>query len=524
VQPIKRPLRLAFAVAERAFDRIFGAAWNPFYNLGALGFFYYWIVTVSGIYLYVGFDTGVERVYASIERLTYAQWYLGGVMRSLHRYASDALVVMMLTHLLREFAMDRLRGVRWLSWLTGVPVIWLVYASGVTGYWLVWDQLAQYIAIVSTEWLDSLPIFGEPIARNFLAPNSLDDRFFTLLIFLHIAVPLILLFILWLHLQRITRPKINPPRGLVIGTTAMLLVLSLAHPAVSQAPADLAKVPSVLQFDWFYLTGYPLFDLMSYRWVWALAGALTLMFAALPWLPPLRRAKARAAAVNLAYCNGCGRCAADCPYAAITMVPRDDGAAFSHQASVNPSLCVSCGICMAACPPSMPFRRVAELATGIDLPDPLLPRLRDETHRATKALAGRPRVLVYGCDRAIDLAALAGPGVGTVGLPCVGALPPSFIDYVLSRGLADGVFIAGCPDGACVNRLGIRWTEARNAGERDPRLRPRVPRERIGSFWAARHEKRALAGALAAFRARIAALPPAAEPPPRRVGVPETVP
>ena len=525
MQPIKRPLRLAFAVVERAFDRVFGPAWNPFYNLGALGFFYYWVVAVSGIYLYFGFDTGVERVYASIEHLTHVQWYAGGVMRSLHRYASDALVVMMLAHLLREFAMDRLRGVRWFSWLTGMPIVWLVYVSGITGYWLVWDQLAQYIAIVSTEWLDSLPIFAEPIARNFLAPNSLDDRFFTLLIFLHIAVPLILLFILWLHLQRITKPKINPPRGLAIGTMVMLLGLSLAYPAVSQGPADLAKVPSVLHFDWFYLIGYPLFDLLSYRWVWVLAGALTLMFAALPWLPPLRRAKAKAAVVNLAYCNGCGRCAADCPYAAIAMAPRNDDSPFSHKAVVNPALCVSCGICMAACPPSMPFRRVAELATGIDLPDPLLPRLRDDTHRAAAALAEHPRILVYGCDRAVDLAALAGPGVATVGLPCVGALPPSFIDYVLSRSLADGVFIAGCPDGACVNRLGIRWTEARIAGERDPCLRARVPRERIARLWTARHKKAALSGALAAFRARIRALPPAAGPPaPRRVGVPETVP
>jgi quinol-cytochrome oxidoreductase complex cytochrome b subunit/coenzyme F420-reducing hydrogenase delta subunit len=524
VQPIKRPLRLAFAVVERVFDRLFGPAWNPLYNLGALGFFYYWIVAVSGIYLYFAFDTGVERVYASIERLTHAQWYLGGVMRSLHRYASDALVVMMVVHLLREFAMDRLRGVRWFSWLTGMPIVWLVYASGITGYWLVWDQLAQYIAIVSTEWFDSLPIFGEPIARNFLAPGSVDDRFFTLLIFLHIAVPLILLFVLWLHLQRITKPKINPPRGLALGTMAMLLGLSLAYPAVSHAPADLAKVPSVLHFDWFYLVGYPLFDLLSYRWVWALAGALTLMFAALPWLPPLRRAKTKAAVVNLAYCNGCGRCVADCPYAAIAMVPRGDGLPFSRNAAVDPSLCVGCGICMAACPPSMPFRRVAELATGIDLPDSLLRRLRDQTHRAAEVLAGHSRILVYGCDHSADLTALAGDGVGTVGLPCIGALPPSFIDYALSRGLADGVFLAGCPDGACVNRLGVRWTEARIAGERDPSLRARVPRERIARSWTARHERGALAEAVAAFRARIAALPPADGSLPRRVSVPETVP
>ena len=54
------------------------------------------------------------------------------------------------------------------SWLTGVPVLMLVYVAGVSGYWLVWDKLAQYVAVVTTEWLDHLPLFGQPVARNFL--------------------------------------------------------------------------------------------------------------------------------------------------------------------------------------------------------------------------------------------------------------------------------------------------------------------------------------------------------------------
>jgi quinol-cytochrome oxidoreductase complex cytochrome b subunit len=323
VKTLQGLFRAAFIPLERGFDRLFGPMHNPLNQLGALGLLFFAIVIASGVHLYIGFDTSVRGAYSSVETLSRSAWFLFGVERSLHRYASDALVLVMGMHLMREFSLDRYRGVRWFSWFTGAPIIAFVYASGIGGYWLVWDKLAQYIAVASTEWLDWLPIFGEPIARNFLAPTSLDNRFFTLLVFLHIAVPLFLLFILWIHLQRVSKPKINPPRSLALGSAAALLALSLALPAASQGPADLATVPAALDLDWFYLPIYPVLDRWSYGAGWALLLAFGVAMVALPFVPPLRRKAA--ATVQLEWCNGCGRCADDCPYAAITMGRRSDG-------------------------------------------------------------------------------------------------------------------------------------------------------------------------------------------------------
>ena len=61
----------------------------------------------------------------------------------------------------------------------------------------------------------------------------------------------------------------------------------------------------------------------------------------------------------------------------------------------------------------------------------------------------------------------------------------------------------GCRANDCYERLGARWTEQRIAGERDPHLRARVPRERIDSFWAGMDRGTQLAEALTAFRARL---------------------
>jgi len=499
VQVLRSVLRSGFDAAETVLARVFPAAWNPLLNLGALGFFFYWVITASGIYLYIFFDTGVHDAYTSIEYITHEQWYLAGVMRSFHRYASDALVIVMLLHLVREFARDRYRGVRWFSWISGIPVLILVYLAGISGYWLVWDELAQYVAIVSTEWLDHLRIFGESVANNFLAPDTLDSRFFTLMIFMHIAVPLIALGLLWLHLQRISKPRINPPRGLVVGVCLSLLALALVDPAVSHAPADLARVPAALHLDWFYLGLYPLFDHWPGAVTWGASLVLLVILVAVPWLPPLRRAAV--ARVDLDNCNGCARCFNDCPYTAITMVPRSDGTPFEQEAAVNPSLCVACGICVGACPTAMPFRRLSALVPGIDLPDRTAAELRAQTEAAT--LSGAGRVIVFACNEGVAAAQVADAQTAVVRLACIGQLPPAFIDYVLSRGLADGVVLTGCAENTCQARLGIRWTEQRLAGERDPHLRARVPRDRVETCWAGRQGLATLRREIAALRTRL---------------------
>lgn len=517
---LRAVIRRAFDLAENALGRIFPTEWNPLLNLGALGFFFYWIITVSGIYLFIFFETTVHDAFASVEYMTRDQWYAAGVMRSLHRYASDGLVVVVMAHLAREFGLDRYRGVRWFSWVTGVPVLVLIFVAGITGYWMVWDTLAQYVAVVSTEWFDRLPIFGEPIAKNFFSPDTLESRFFTLMVFMHIAVPLIALIIMWVHLQRVTKPRINPPRGLALGVILALLVLSLVHPATSQGPADLAKVPPSVGLDWFYLPLFPLLDHWPGPVTWGASGALLVILVAMPWLPPLR--KPAAAVVDLANCNGCVRCFNDCPYNAIMMGSRTDGRAFERQAIVNPALCVGCGICAGSCPTSMPFRTASELVPGIDLPDHSISKLRDAVHSASERLEGNARIIVFGCEHGAPLARLDGPGVATVSLRCVGQLPPSFIDYALNRGHADGIVLAGCSENSCHARFGGNWTKLRLTRERDPHLRARVPAERLKAIWPGRLGGRELAETVRAFASQLATLPASDAPSRgRRRGVPD---
>ncbi|MDX2145093.1 MAG: hydrogenase iron-sulfur subunit [Rhodospirillaceae bacterium] len=495
---MKQVLRFGFAAVENALNRAFGFA-NPLHHLGALGLFFFWVIGVSGVYIFIFFDTGATEAFLSVEAMTREQWYAGGIMRSLHRYASDGLVAVMVLHIAREFAFDRLRGPRWLSWVTGTPIIWLVMICGITGYWLVWDTLAQFVALATAELLDWLPIFAEPIARNFSAPSRLDDRFFTLVLFAHIAVPLVLVFVLWLHLQRVASARIHPPRALALGTMAMLLAMSLVAPALSQGPANLAAAPAAPGLDWFYLWSLPLAEVWGGGAMWAFGFGATLVVAMLPWLPPLARRPV--AVVDLENCNGCTRCAADCPVSAIDMGPRTDGKAFRFQAVVDADLCVACGLCMGACPTATPFRRVHDARPGIDLPDFTLRQLRDRVEAAAKPLAGEARVLAFHCETAARPA--TDGHTAAVAVRCLGMIPPAMIDYLLSRRLADGVALIGCGPGQCHYRLGNRWTRERIAAVRDPHLRARVPRERLLHASISAFDGRRVGSEIEAFRATL---------------------
>lgn len=486
---------------ERRFDIGFGSWPNPLRHLGALAFLAFWLLAISGVALYILFDTSVDGAYRSISDL--ATEPVGRLARGMHRYAADSFVILTGLHVLREWLHRHERGFRRFSWLTGVPLIGFMAVSAIGGFWLHWDQLGQYSAVATAEWLDAMPLWGTPLARNFLVADAVNDRLIALLMFVHVGVPLLLLFGLWFHIQRISRAAVLPPRSLAVGLTAVLAGLALAWPVTSHPPAELGSVPPELRLDWILLFLHPLTDATSPEFTWLLVAGVALALLALPFLPqPVR---APVAVVDAANCNGCRRCFADCPYAAITMVKHPNQRIGRALAEVDADLCAGCGICAGACPSSTPFRRAGELVTGIDMPQGTVGDLRRRLRQAlTASRAPRPLV-VFGCDHGARSAAVDAPDVSTFSLLCAGQLPPSFVEYALREGAA-GVVVAPCPRGGCEFRLGDRWTADRLQGRREPSLRSSVPASRMALVAAGPGDESTLSVALDRMRRGVRAL------------------
>jgi ferredoxin/coenzyme F420-reducing hydrogenase delta subunit len=458
---------------EQVFDRAFGSRANPLRQLGTLACLALWLLVVSGVWLYVVFDTSAAGAHASIEALSRHPWSPGGLVRSLHRYAADAFVVFTALHVLSEIVHGRWRHVRRFAWWTGTVLLPMLAVSAVGGFWLNWDRLGQFSAVATAEWLDALPLLASPLARNFIGAGAVGDRLFSLFVFVHLGVPLLLVFGLWFHLQRLTRAAVFPPRALALGTTGTLLALAVVAPVSGQGPADLAQVTPVLALDWFILFMHPLAYASSASLAWTLLLGSWLALLALPLLPA-RVPRAPVAVVEPAQCNGCRRCFADCPFAAITMAPHPNGRAGRQVARVDADLCAGCGICAGACPSSTPFRSMRELVSGIDMPQLPIGALRDRLSAELARLSGAARVIVFGCDHGADVRGLQAADTAAISLLCAGQLPPAFVEYALRRG-ADAVLVVACPEDGCAFRHGGRWTEERLLGQREPYLRERIP-------------------------------------------------
>jgi ferredoxin len=451
-----------FLRLEAAVDRLVGPGMNPLTQTGAVANVALVVALVTGVALLLWYTPSIHLAHASVEAMGAAP-LTAGLVRSLHRHASDACMAFVLLHAARLLAARRLTGPRWVAWVTGLVLLALLWVVGWLGHWLVWDERARQVALGTTHLLDALPIFADPPGRSFLTDAGVNSLLFFVVFFAHMLLPLGLGAALWLHLTRLARPRFFPDLRLAGWVVLALVGAALVHPASLAPPARLQVVPGAMTIDAWYLGAVALTDRVGAGLLWALLLGAGAVAVSLPWA--LLRRRPPAAAVAAERCNGCTRCARDCPYEAITMVPHSARTDVPIMALVDPERCVACGICAGACD-----------AVGINLPSP---RTDVERRRVDAWLEAAPAgvdlALVCGeaADVAVDPATGACaelPGYRVLRVPCAGWVHALTVERALRRG-AGRVLVATCPQGSCTYREGPRWTRDRLEGRRDPALR-----------------------------------------------------
>lgn len=460
-----------FLRLDRRIQQVIPESLNPLTQSGAIANVSLLIATITGIWLLLWYSPSVHQAYDSLEAVRTDSW-LGQLVRSLHRYSSDACIFFILVHAVRIFVARRIVGARWLAWVTGAALFALVWVIGWSGYLLVWDVRAQHIAEGSARFLDVLPFFGQPLASTFLTNDSVPSLLFFLVFFAHMLLPLMVAVALWIHISRLNRPRLLTNRTLTAWIVGTMVILSIVYPATSAARADMSTLSEQFSMDWWYLWPIVFSDRLGGGALWAVFFVGSVIFLSVPWWMRKRGpGLAPKAVVNLDNCHGCTLCSKDCPFDAISMVHREDGSRAQLQAQVDPDLCVGCGICTGACD-----------SDAIELPWLNIKPVKDQLHQWVEETLAREEkpMLAFLCSESagnafpVDAAGAcpALPGYKVKKVPCAGWVSPRLLESCIQKGAA-GILIVGCGPGEQVFREGAQWLTDRLKGARRPILRKR---------------------------------------------------
>jgi quinol-cytochrome oxidoreductase complex cytochrome b subunit len=150
-------------VLEDQFNRIVPRhATNYVYCFGGIAFVLFLILAITGILLAIYYVPQPDDAYQSIINLT-THVQFGWWIRSIHRWAAGAMVLLVAAHMARVFFTGAYKAPRELNWLTGLVLLLLTLGFGFTGYLLPWDQKAYWATKVGTDIAGSVPVIGHTL-------------------------------------------------------------------------------------------------------------------------------------------------------------------------------------------------------------------------------------------------------------------------------------------------------------------------------------------------------------------------
>jgi quinol-cytochrome oxidoreductase complex cytochrome b subunit len=108
---------------------------------------------------------------------------VGWLIRSMHHWAGELLLVTVILHLLVVFIGRRYRAPREYEWMLGVLMLCTILVFRFTGRLLPWDTIGHAATQGGLQLIESVPVFGKFIAwwlrgGEVLGANTLS-RFFT---------------------------------------------------------------------------------------------------------------------------------------------------------------------------------------------------------------------------------------------------------------------------------------------------------------------------------------------------------
>lgn len=184
------------------------------WGLGGLAILLITLLAITGVMLMFVYTPSPETAYQDMLRLQTEVWF-GQLVRNIHHWSGNLLVIVAFLHLLRVFFTGGFRTPREFNWVLGVGLLLLVVVANFTGYLLPWDQLAYWAVTVGSSLLSYVPLIGEALRNFLLGGPEVGAATLTNFYGLHVAIiPLVLMGIVSFHIWRVRKDTLTVPHKL----------------------------------------------------------------------------------------------------------------------------------------------------------------------------------------------------------------------------------------------------------------------------------------------------------------------
>jgi quinol-cytochrome oxidoreductase complex cytochrome b subunit len=191
--------------------------WASTWGLGVMAASAFFVTLGTGILLMFYYKPYPDVAYDSIKDIHFVV-PTGQLIRNIHRWAAQVMVVAVLLHMARVFYTAAYRAPREFNWVIGMGLLVLTLGLSFTGYLLPWDQLAYWaitiganIAQSPREVTDALGItayFDPGGLQRFilLGSDEIGEEALIRFYLLHVMIlPLALAILLGVHFWRIRK-------------------------------------------------------------------------------------------------------------------------------------------------------------------------------------------------------------------------------------------------------------------------------------------------------------------------------
>jgi ubiquinol-cytochrome c reductase cytochrome b subunit len=302
---------------------------NFWYFFGSLAILMLVLQIVTGIFLTMHYKPDAELAFASVEYIMRdVPW--GWLMRYLHAVGASMFFIVVYLHMFRALIYGSYRGPRELIWIFGMVIFIALMAEAFMGYLLPWGNMSFWGAQVIISLFGAIPYVGDGLVEwlrgDFVVSDATLNRFFA---FHVIAVPLVLVILVFLHIVALHKVGSNNPDGIeikenkdengipldgvpfhpyytvkdIVGVVVFLMVFSAIiffAPEMGGwflekdnfTPADPLTTPPHIVPLWYFTPYYSILRAVTWEWLpggaklWgviAMGASLVVLFF-LPWL------------------------------------------------------------------------------------------------------------------------------------------------------------------------------------------------------------------------------------------------